>query len=114
MKGKVNSGHTITHSHTAAVVAGEPIDLGGLVGVAVGAYAANESGEYEISGVKEFKSDANAKAFMATVDWSVSGAEVVAGGAGDFELGKVTEAAAPSGIVDVMVNTQPGPGPSYS
>lgn len=47
----VNPGSTIAYAHSAAVDSGEAIRIGRLIGVALGAYGENESGEYSIEGV---------------------------------------------------------------
>lgn len=119
MKSKINSGHTITVARGSASVAGLPYDLGsGLVGVAVGDYGANESGEYEISGVKKFKKRAaDVYALGVIVDWDNANNETVTDGdmASDFELGRVIKAAGNTDTeVEVLVGGRPGPGPSFS
>jgi predicted RecA/RadA family phage recombinase len=119
MKSKIMSGHTVTVARGSASVAGRPYDLGsGLIGVAVGDYAANESGEYEISGVQEFdKTSADVYAFGAIVDWDDATNKTVVDGAmaSDFELGRCVKAAGNGDTkVLVLVNKLPGPGPSYS
>lgn len=115
MKNKVYSGHTITAAQVAASVSGVPYDLGsGLVGVAVNSADANAENEYETSGVKRFANDGNAYAVGQAVDYAVAGATVIATTTGDFPLGVVTKAALAGEEVEVMVNGQQGPGPSYS
>lgn len=117
MKNKIMSGHTISIARVALSVAGIPYDLGsGLVGIASGNYAANEEGEYELTGVKTFPKDgATAVAVGDLVEWDNAGGDVVANTAGDFDLGKVIKAElAATTTVLVMVNGLPGPGPSYS
>ena len=119
MKNKVMSGHTLTATRNAASVAGRPYDLGsGLIGVAVGSYDANQAGEYEISGVKEFdKTVADVYAFGAIVDWDDATNKTVVDGAmaSDFELGRCVKAAGNGDTkVLVLVNKTPGPGPAYS
>lgn len=47
----VSPGATMSYAHTAAVTSGEPIRIGRLIGVALGAYDADAVGEYAIEGV---------------------------------------------------------------
>lgn len=47
----VSQGDRIAYAHTAAVTSGEPVRIGRLIGVALGAYGADVSGEYAIDGV---------------------------------------------------------------
>lgn len=53
MKNFIQPGEVITHAHSAAVVSGDPLKIGLLLGVASGDYAINEAGEYALSGVFE-------------------------------------------------------------
>ena len=115
MKNATKSGHVATFAAAAAVVSGQPIDLGnGLIGVACGAYAANESGEYKTSGVHSFaKEAATAMGMGEAVGYDDGNANVVdsADALKDFDIGTVFVAAlAADATVEVMVNGQPGPG----
>ena len=114
MKNSVMSGHVITVARGSASVSGLPYDLGsGLIGVASGSYDANESGEYELSGVKEFdKRTADIYAVGAVIDWDDALNETVTDGDGasDFELGICIEAiGGVAGKVKVLVGGKPGP-----
>ncbi len=119
MKNKIQSGHTITVSRSALSVSGLPYDLGsGLIGTAVADYAANEAGEYELSGVKEFdKRSADVYAVGDIIDWDNGNLESVTDGdaASDHELG-ICIAPAAGGVlkVRVIVGSKLGPGPSFS
>lgn len=119
MKNKIKSGHTLTVARAAASKSGVAYDLGsGLVGVALGAYLANESGEYETSGVKEFKKLAGETyAIGDTIDYDDALEQAVsdAHATSDFELGVCVEIALSASVLAlVMVNKNPGPGPSFS
>ena len=114
MKNARHSGHVVSFSHTAAVVSGEPVDMGsGLVGVATGAYDANAEGEYAISGVFSFaKEAATAMAMGESVGWDDGNQNVVdsADGTKDFDLGVVAKPAlSADATVEVLVNGLPGP-----
>lgn len=104
MKNSVKDGKYITYAHSAAVESGDMIQIGALVGVACGKYAANESGEYSLLGVYSFKkTGATVFAIGAAVEYDTATKEIVAtGGAGDFAAGWVFEAAA-SGSTSVKV-----------
>ena len=54
MKNFRQPGKVMTYAHSAAVESGEMIQIGTLVGVAAGKYAANEEGEYSLLGVFKF------------------------------------------------------------
>jgi len=118
MKNGKYSGHTLSVSTGAASVSGEPYDLGsGLVGVAANSRSASESNEYDTSGVHEFSKDGNAYAIGESVGYDADTSQVVKTGdvAKDFELGIVVKAAqAGDTKIEVMVNGERGPGPSYS
>jgi len=114
MKNAIKSGHVATFAHTSAVVSGQPIDMGnGKVGVACGAYDANESGEYATSGVHSFaKEAATAMASFEAVGYDEGNANVVdsADATKDFDIGTVFVAAlAADATVQILVNNQPGP-----
>ena len=114
MKNKIMSGHTLTVTRVALSEAGKPYDLGGgLVGIACADYAANVPGEYEVSGVKTFPNDA-IRTIGSKVDWDVAGGKLAAAAVGDFSLGTVVKPATAAEECLVMVNTLPGPGPSYT
>jgi predicted RecA/RadA family phage recombinase len=53
MKNFIQPGEVISHAHTAIVTSGTPVKIGLLLGIASKDYAANEAGEYAISGVFE-------------------------------------------------------------
>ena len=118
MKNQVKSGHVLPFKSANAVLSGEPIDLGsGLIGVAVGKFAANEEGEYQISGVKEFAKEAATFAVGESVGWDDGNQQVVddADGTKDFDLGIVIKAVVDGDAkVQVLVNSNPGPGASFS
>ena len=89
MKNFVQPGENIEYAHTAAVVSGQAIAIGALIGIASGAYAANEKGIYSLEGVyKIAKASALAVAIGVAVDYSNT-QTVVATTTGVFALGKL-------------------------
>ena len=109
MKIDIKAGFTRTIAHTAIVTSGQPIANGTQAAIANGAYIADESGEYDISGVKKFdKTAALVLAQGVKCDWDIATAKVVATTLGDFELGIVDEpAAGADDSVNVLVNGLP-------
>lgn len=107
MKNFSRAGFIKTRSHGSAVESGQPIAIGSRAGVAMGKYAANESGEYLQGGVMKFKKAAGVAMSQGDlVEWSNGGSEVVADTLGDFELGEVdADALAGDEYVYVLVNS---------
>tara|TARA_R110000803_G_scaffold162194_1_gene225790 strand:+ start:6385 stop:6744 length:360 start_codon:yes stop_codon:yes gene_type:complete len=119
MKNDIESGHILKVARAALSVSGVPYDLGsGLVGVALGDYAANESGNYDTSGVKSIpKRSADVYVLGVSVGYDDANDETVtlADIDQDFILGNTIEAAG-NGVlsVKVLINNARGPGPSKS
>lgn len=71
MRNKIlDEGCTIPYAHSSAVVSGQPVLIGDVLGVAVKDYEANEEGMYDIEGVFELpKTTADALAQGAICFW---------------------------------------------
>lgn len=83
----------MTYAHGSAVVSGDVVQIGALVGIATGSYDANEEGEYSLMGVYDLPKDsAFAPAIGTAVEWDDTAKEVVGDTFGDFEVGYAFEA----------------------
>lgn len=112
----VQDGKTINHAHTAAVASGEALVIGGLLGIAAAAYAANESGAYYVTGVHDIpKVDAAVIAAGDTVMWNTAAGEVddhdatpAAGDLDDFGIAWEALGATTGARIKVKINTGTG------
>lgn len=88
MKNFKQPGKVMSYAHGSAVESGDVVQIGALVGIATGKYAANEEGEYALMGVYSLpKGSATVIAQGAAVDWDDTAKLVVATTTGDFAVG---------------------------
>lgn len=103
MRNKITEGKMITYAHTAAVVSGQAVKIGNLLGVAATDGAANETVEYAISDVYELpKTSADVVAIGALVYWNAAAGEITTVATGNLEAGRAY-AAAGAGATKVQV-----------
>lgn len=113
MKNYVQPGQMITIVAAAAIASGDVVEIGDFeAGVASKAAAIGESVECSLAGVFSLaKAGATVLAIGASVDWNATTKLVVAGGTGDFKLGKVFEAAGNGPTsVKILLNGIPASG----
>lgn len=99
-------GKVISHTEASAVASGQMVQIGALVGVACGAYEANQEGEYSLLGVYEFDKDGSLSlANGEAVGYDISAAAIVAQGDADsdFDAGFAVGTYAGSGETKVRV-----------
>lgn len=101
------AGFIKTRANAGAVVSGQPIQIGSRAGIAMGSYEANESGEYLQAGVHELAKSAGLALVQGTkYDWDATAKEIVAAGAGDYEIGEAdADALAGDSVGEILVNS---------
>jgi predicted RecA/RadA family phage recombinase len=93
MKNYKSEGKTLRYTAGADISAGDPVQVGGLAGVAMSDIANGDTDELAMKGVFSFAKDGNAYSQGDLVEWSNGGAQVVPDASGDYDLGYVWKAA---------------------
>jgi predicted RecA/RadA family phage recombinase len=103
MRNKITEGNMIPYAHTAAVVSGQAVKIGNLLGVAATDGAANEAVEYAIAGVYELpKTSADVVGIGALLYWNDTAKEITTTATGNLEAGRAYAAAA-AGVTSVRL-----------
>ena len=101
------SAKSIVFAHTSAVTSGQPLKIGALLGIALGAYGANVSGAYAISGVYEVtKLSTDAPAAGALLYWDNTNSRLTTTATGNISAGRAYKAAANGdATVQIILNS---------
>jgi predicted RecA/RadA family phage recombinase len=107
MKNFIQPGEVMTYAHSGAKNSGDPVKIGSLLGVASADYAANEAGEYAISGVFEItKLTSDDVAIGAQLYWDDGNSRLTTTASTHIKAGRAFKAAGTSATkVQILLNS---------
>lgn len=104
MRTYVKPGDAITYAHTSAVTPGQAVKIGLFLGVALGAYAANQAGAYAVKGVCNVnKLSTDVVAIGVALYWDNTNFRLTTTATGNISAGRAFSAAG-SGVASVDID----------